>query len=57
MPTFLFRCPNTGFRVQGYSAEQTPDDGADYVPVNCHACRQIHLVNPASGKALGDDSE
>jgi len=28
MPTFLYRCPNTGFRVQGYTPEQTSDDGA-----------------------------
>ena len=23
---FLYRCPNTGFRVQVYSPKQTPDD-------------------------------
>jgi hypothetical protein len=27
MPTILFRCPNTGFRVQGYTAGETSDDG------------------------------
>jgi hypothetical protein len=57
MPTFLFRCPNTGLRVQGYTADQTSPDNDEFVPVQCHACSQVHLVNPASGKALGDDKE
>lgn len=59
MPTFLFRCPNTGLRVQGYSPEQTADAGDDhldeYLPVTCHACSRVHLVSPATGKVVGDE--
>lgn len=56
MPTFLYRCPNTGFKFQGYSAEETSDESA-YEAVSCIMCRQIHLVNPAAGKVLGESDE
>jgi len=26
MPPFLFRCPITGYRVQGFTAEEVSDD-------------------------------
>jgi hypothetical protein len=26
MAPFVFRCPTTGFRVQGYASEQSSDD-------------------------------
>lgn len=54
MPTFLYRCPNTGFRVQGYTPEQTSDDGA-YEVVTCAACSRVHLVNPMTGKVMGEE--
>jgi hypothetical protein len=58
MAPFLFRCPNTGLHVQGWVA----DDGSDnpdetYEAVSCHACRQVHLVNPTTGTVLGSDDE
>jgi hypothetical protein len=55
MPRFLYRCPNTGSRVQGFVAEEIPND--TYEPVTCVACRQVHFVNPATGKVLGEDNE
>jgi hypothetical protein len=55
MSTFIFRCPKTGFKVQGWSAEETPDDEPDnYETISCTACGQLHLVNRASGSVLGD---
>ena len=54
MPTFLYRCPNTGFRVQGYTPEQTSDDGA-YEVVTRAACSRVHLVNPMTGKVMGEE--
>jgi hypothetical protein len=54
MPPFLYRCPNTGFRVQGYTFEQTSDDDA-YESVTCVACTPVHLVKPATGKVVGDE--
>jgi hypothetical protein len=57
MAAFLYRCPNTGQHVQGWSAEEVPADEGTYETVSCIACRQVHLVNPATGNVLtgGDD--
>ena len=59
MPAFLCRCPNTGHNVQGFIAEEVSDDDEAYESVTCLACRQLHLVNLATGKLLGvgDDDE
>jgi hypothetical protein len=56
MPPFLYRCPNTGYRVQGFVAEEVSDDQT-YMSVTCIMCRQLHLVNPSTGKVLGGDDE
>jgi hypothetical protein len=53
--TFLYRCPTTGFQVQGYSPEQTSGDADAYEVVTCTVCARVHLVNSATGKVLGDD--
>ena len=58
MPTFLYRCPNTGFNVQGWVADdpaENDDDG--YEAVTCPVCRRVHMVNPKTGKLLGEDGE
>jgi hypothetical protein len=47
MPPFLYRCPTTGYRVQGFIAEELPAD--TYEAVACTACRRVHLVNPTTG--------
>jgi hypothetical protein len=53
MAPFLYRCPNTGLRVQGWSAKEVPANGANiYETVTCAACQQVHLVNPATGSVL-----
>lgn len=57
MATFLYRCPNTGLRVQGLVADD-PTERSDesYQAITCLACSRIHLVNPATGKVLGEDN-
>ena len=57
MAPFLFRCPNTDCHVQGWSAEAVPENGNTFVPVRCLACDQVHHVNLATGKVLGEDEE
>jgi hypothetical protein len=57
MATFLFRCPNKNLRVQGWTAEDVSDDDATYSPVQCAACRQMHYVNPATGRVLGNTDD
>jgi hypothetical protein len=58
MAAFLYRCPNTGQHVQGWSAEEVRADETSYETVTCIACQQVHLVNPATGHVLtGDDDQ
>lgn len=58
MAAFLFRCPNTGLKVQGWVAEAPPAASDEtYEAVTCTACVQVHLVNPVTGRVLGSDDE
>ena len=57
MATVLFFCPNTGDRVQGWFADDGSEDSETYEAVTCLACRQVHMVNPKTGKVLGADEE
>jgi hypothetical protein len=58
MATGLFLCPNTGDRVQGWFADDgSGKEGQTYEAVACLACRQVHMVNPRTGKVLGTDEE
>jgi hypothetical protein len=59
MPPFIFRCPNTGFRVQGFAGDDGESEEADgvFVGVTCLACGSVHLVNPKTGKTSGESSE
>jgi hypothetical protein len=53
MATFLYKCPVTGHNVQGLIDGEV-NQGADvHEAVVCLACRQTHLVNPATGAVLG----
>ena len=56
MRPFLYRCPNTRRQVQGFSAVD-PESPGDYEAITCLACAQVHFVNPASGKVLGEDDD
>lgn len=56
MAAFLYRCPNTGFRVQGYSPDEIADNDA-FEAVTCIACTRVHLVNPKTGKVIGEDDD
>jgi uncharacterized protein YlaI len=56
MPPFMYRCPNTGHRVQGFTAEEVSDDNI-YQSVTCIMCDRVHLVNPATGKVLGEHDD
>jgi len=54
MPTtFIYTCPNTGLKVQGFVAED-PTDDSSYRAVTCLACRDVHLVNAKTGKLVGE---
>ena len=58
MTPFLFRCPKTGLMVQGlYTPDEPSDDrdplDEDYVGIDCLSCGSQHLVNPRTGRVLG----
>jgi len=60
MPPFIFRCPNTGFRVQGFAPDNDGSEGTGddvFIGVTCLACRSVHFVNPKTGKTAGEGSE
>jgi hypothetical protein len=54
MKAVLYRCPVTRELVQHEIAEQPePGDEQRYDSVECPACGGSHLINRATGKALG----
>lgn len=58
MKTLIFRCPTTGRNVQGwFSVDTSVAGGESYESVVCTACKNVHLVNPVSGKTLGATDE
>jgi hypothetical protein len=54
---FLYRCPNTGRRVQGWVADDPTEDDDAFQQVTCLACAQVHFVNPETGRVLGEDDD
>jgi hypothetical protein len=58
MPPFLYHCPKTGPRVQGWTALEESEWGDDsYEGVACLACGGVHFVNPKSGQRVGEKDE
>jgi hypothetical protein len=57
MAPFLYRCPTTGFQVQGWATDDDPENGEHYESVICLACGRVHFVNPKTGRVLGAGSE
>lgn len=55
MLTFLYKCPVTGYIVQGRVAEDDKSQTREtdnYEPLTCFACGRTHLVDPKNGKVL-----
>jgi hypothetical protein len=58
LATFVYRCSATRLHVQGWAADDTSEhDGATYESVTCIACTRVHLVNPKTGKVMGEDDD
>ena len=59
MSPFLYRCPATGASVTGWRADGLlPPAGPQllYVAERCPACSGLHIVNPATGRLLSDET-
>ncbi len=66
MNSFVCRCPKTGLPVQGWNIDasrsigvqpssRTPTERQDaYQGEHCPVCARLHLVNPETGKLLGE---
>jgi hypothetical protein len=56
---FIFCCPATGQNVQTISEwDDEPTDGMRrYQGVHCLACQMFHIVNPATGRLLSEETE
>jgi hypothetical protein len=53
MRRFMFRCPVTGYIVQGVADDPKPGDSPHiYQSVQCTACEGMHLVDPSTGEVL-----
>jgi hypothetical protein len=37
--------------------ESTDDEKDNYISIECLACGRVHIVNPASGKVIGDQGD
>jgi hypothetical protein len=47
--------PESGQTVQGWSADEVNDQDDDvYQSFECLACTTVHLINPKTGKVLGE---
>jgi len=57
MAAFLYRCPVTKLRVQSWIADDPAMPYDHYEAVTCHACARSHMVNPKTGKVLGEDDD
>jgi len=57
MTAFIFRCPATGYNVQGLVAAESIPEGDSYQSVTCTACARIHLVNPKTGRVAGTEQK
>jgi hypothetical protein len=56
MATFLYRCPKTRLRVQGWIADETiQSEKQNYEAMNCLACGGVHFVNPTSGRTINEN--
>jgi hypothetical protein len=55
MPTFIYRCPRVGLKVQGFIAEEIGEN--QLVSLTCIACTGVHLVDPTSAKVVGQDDD
>ena len=58
MRRFMFRCPNTGYIVQGQANDPAPDERPHtFHLVACASCGGNHLVDPTTGEVAGQRTQ
>ncbi len=56
MAGFSFLCPYAGVHVHVWT-EGDDAEANHYETMTCAACQRVHLVNPKSGRVVGQDEE
>ena len=59
MATVIYKCPNTGMRIQRWFEDDVTAecDEQTFISTECPLCTRVHLVNPISGKVAGGDDD
>jgi len=57
MPVLRYRCPVSRMLTEVWTESDDPDEEHSEIfdTVYCQACGGVHLVNPKTGKVLGQD--
>ena len=52
MVAVIYRCPQTGFNIQGWFADDIAEkvNERTYLSTECTLCALVHFVNPPTGK-------
>jgi hypothetical protein len=51
----LFKCPQTGINVQHWLEAGPNEPEGSHKSVVCPACTNLHFINSATGKLLGEE--
>jgi len=57
MSAFLYLCPNTGHRVQGWSSANEAAQPGALEAVTCLACGRVHLIDPKAPAVREKDAK
>lgn len=58
MATFIYRCPTTSLLVQGWIADDPTENSTErFEALTCLVCTRVHLVDPQTGKVLGEGNQ
>ena len=56
MIAFPYRCPTTGYRLEGRQAvPAAASPMVTYVAEHCAACGGLHIVNPTTGRLMSEE--
>ena len=57
MASLMFTCPTTRMAVHAWIVADPAAPALDYFEAaECTACRGVHMVNPRTGRVLGDNN-
>ena len=59
MVAILFKCPQTGVRVQGWVSDEPikPGQARAYAFASCTMCNLLHLIDRITGKSIHEQED